>query len=193
MREIEWKVLCELMKNSRLSDRELAIKIGSSQPTVTRARRRLEQNGIIKEYTVIPDFAKLGFGVMALTFSHFASVLNKEEVEEVKKVYRERPKEAKHARVAASLQIVMQERGRGLGYDGVTISFHKDYKSFLEFMKLARQDSYVALKNHEKPYPVLKIDDIDSFLVNLNDEVHYCPLTFSTLAKHLLSMNETKR
>jgi len=48
MREIEWKVLSELMKNSKLSDRELARKLGSSQPTVTRTRRRLEEKGYIK-------------------------------------------------------------------------------------------------------------------------------------------------
>jgi hypothetical protein len=32
MREIEWMVLSELMKNAKISDRELAKKIGSSQP-----------------------------------------------------------------------------------------------------------------------------------------------------------------
>jgi Lrp/AsnC family leucine-responsive transcriptional regulator len=65
MREIEWKVLSELMKNAKISDRELAKKIGSSQPTVTRARRKLEKEGYIREYTVIPNFRKLGIGCHA--------------------------------------------------------------------------------------------------------------------------------
>lgn len=33
MKKIEWKILSELMKNSKISDRELADKIDSSQPT----------------------------------------------------------------------------------------------------------------------------------------------------------------
>jgi DNA-binding Lrp family transcriptional regulator len=48
------------MKNSRKSDRQLARAIGTSQPTVTRIRSRLEKEGYIKEYTMIPDFGKLG-------------------------------------------------------------------------------------------------------------------------------------
>ena len=59
MKEIKWKLLSELMKNSHRSDKELARVIGCSQPTVTRTRRRLEKEGCIREYTVIPDFHKL--------------------------------------------------------------------------------------------------------------------------------------
>lgn len=50
MKKVELKVLSELMKNSKISDRELAKTIGVSQPTVTRARTRLEKNGYIQEY-----------------------------------------------------------------------------------------------------------------------------------------------
>lgn len=52
MKEFELKLISELMKNSRRSDRDLAKAIGSSQPTVTRNRHRLEQQGIIKQYTI---------------------------------------------------------------------------------------------------------------------------------------------
>ena len=63
MRKIEWKLISELMKNSRRSDRDLAKVIGKSQPTVTRTRTRLEKQGYIKEYTMLPDFQKLGFEI----------------------------------------------------------------------------------------------------------------------------------
>jgi DNA-binding Lrp family transcriptional regulator len=43
MRILELKVISELMKNSKLSDRALAKKIGVSQPTITRARRKLQE------------------------------------------------------------------------------------------------------------------------------------------------------
>jgi DNA-binding Lrp family transcriptional regulator len=47
------------MKNSRRSDRELALVLGISQPTVTRLRTRLEKEGIIKEYTMNQTSASL--------------------------------------------------------------------------------------------------------------------------------------
>jgi DNA-binding Lrp family transcriptional regulator len=65
MKKIEWMLLSELVKNSKQSDRELAKKTGASQPTVTRTRTRLEKEGYIKEYTIIPDFSKLGFELMS--------------------------------------------------------------------------------------------------------------------------------
>ena len=71
MREIEWKVLSELMKNSRRSDRELARAMKSSQPTVTKARRKLEKQGYIEEYTMIPHFDKLGYEILAVTFFRY--------------------------------------------------------------------------------------------------------------------------
>jgi DNA-binding Lrp family transcriptional regulator len=43
------------MKNSRRSDRQLAKALGVSQPTVSRTLERLEKQGMIREYTVIPN------------------------------------------------------------------------------------------------------------------------------------------
>ena len=60
IRDIELKILSELMKNARISDRELAKKIGVSQPTVSRIRSRLEKEGYIRGYTVLPNLRKLG-------------------------------------------------------------------------------------------------------------------------------------
>ena len=68
MKDIERRLLSELMKNCRRSDRELAKVLGVSQPTVTRAIHRLQEEGYIKEYTVIPDFSKLGYELMGFTF-----------------------------------------------------------------------------------------------------------------------------
>jgi DNA-binding Lrp family transcriptional regulator len=71
MKDTELKLISELMKNSRRSDRELAKVIDSTQPTVTRMRRKLEKSGIIKEYTMIPDFNKLGYKLCSITLAGF--------------------------------------------------------------------------------------------------------------------------
>jgi DNA-binding Lrp family transcriptional regulator len=62
------RLVSEMLKNSKKSDRELAGILGVSQPTVSRTRVRIE-NDYIKTYTIIPDFEKLGYQIMAFTFS----------------------------------------------------------------------------------------------------------------------------
>ena len=60
-------ILKELIRNSRRSDRELAKAIGASQPTVTRNRRLLAD--YIRSYTIVPEFGKIGYEIMAFTFA----------------------------------------------------------------------------------------------------------------------------
>lgn len=43
MKDVELKLISELLKNSRRSDRELAKTLGVSQPTVSRTLKRLEK------------------------------------------------------------------------------------------------------------------------------------------------------
>ena len=173
MKEVELKLIYELMRNSRRSDRELAKSIGTSQPTVTRIRSKLEKEGYIKEYTMIPDFTKLGYELLAITFLKLKRVLSEEEIEKARKVAKERLKQT-------SLPFFMLERGMGLGYQGVIISFHENYAS------------YLALRDFLREFTFLEISEIESFLVNLKDEVSYVPPTFSLIAKHIKSLNENK-
>ena len=60
-------LLLELLKDSKRSDRELAKVLGLSQPTVSRMRSRLVKEGVIKGFTVVPDFTKIGYEIMAIT------------------------------------------------------------------------------------------------------------------------------
>lgn len=172
LKEIELKLLSELMKNSRRSDRELAKVLGVSQPTVSRTIRKLEEKGIIREYTMIPDFSKTGYHLMALTFAKFHEKLTSEQLEKAKSVAQER--------LAEIGQAILLERGIGLNSNGVVVSLHKDYSSFLELHQWLRQ------------FPFLGSYDVEAFIINLDDEVHYRYLTFSTLANHLLTMNEKR-
>jgi DNA-binding Lrp family transcriptional regulator len=167
MKNLDLKILSELIKDSKTSDRTLAKKIGVSQPTVTRRRARLETTGVIKEYTFVPDFPKLGYHIMAITLFKYGTDVDAKDMaaarEKAKQIVKESP-----------FEMVMAERGIGIDYDGVTISFHRNYGDFAAFREHIR---------HLLPTKAYKVD---SFLVNLDDDVHYRPLTFSTLATHLL-------
>jgi DNA-binding Lrp family transcriptional regulator len=120
MKDTELRRVSELMKNSRRSDKELAKVLGISQPTVTRLRTRLEKEGVIKEYTMIPDFSRLGYTIMALTFIEHRKELDPKEKDEIVRMGVER------ARQEDTTETIMAERGMGLGYDAVVISYQKD-------------------------------------------------------------------
>lgn len=166
MKETEFKVFCELMKNSKRSDRELAKIVGISQPTVTRARRKLEEEGYVREYTLVPDFEKLGFELMAVSFIRYKKGITEEEMKKVNEAARKYEKEHPAA-------FLMAATGRGLGFERVFITFHKNYSSFIEATQRVRQ------------LPFRAVADIDSFLVPLS-ESHYRPFTFSEIAEYLL-------
>ena len=85
MKDSESKVVVELIKNSRRSNRELARAIGMSQPSVTWTRTGLEKRGIIKEYMIVPDYVQLGLTLMFITFTRLKEPISKETLEEVRK------------------------------------------------------------------------------------------------------------
>lgn len=173
MNEFEWKLLSELMRNSRRSDRELASVIGSSQPTVTRIRRRLEKEGYIKEYTMIPDFSKLGVQFLAFTFVQVGRALTLQDAKKVRKFVRERLKDRP--------EIFILERGLGLGYQAVIVSFHENHGSYVKLWEWLRQFAFLEMSGNE------------TFFVALDDKVKYRPLTFSSLAEYLLILSRSEK
>jgi len=65
--EIDVKILRELLSNARLSNRQIAAKVGVSVGTVISRIRRMEREGIIKGYTAILDHEKLGYELTVVT------------------------------------------------------------------------------------------------------------------------------
>lgn len=65
--EIDVRILRELLKNARLSSRQIATKIGVSVGTVISRIRKMEGEGIIKGYTAILDYEKLGYELTVVT------------------------------------------------------------------------------------------------------------------------------
>jgi DNA-binding Lrp family transcriptional regulator len=176
VKEVELKLVSELMKNSRRSDRELAKVIGVSQPTVSRMIKKLEKEGVIKEYTMMPDFTKLEYELMALTFISFKPILGREEADKGRTMVQEQVKESPG-------NIIMLERGIGLNHTGVIISFHKDYSDYTQFIHSFKQASTTQAYVDE---------NVESFLIDLKDKIRYRPLTLLALANHMLRMKEKK-
>ncbi len=66
MEDINNKILNILLENSRLSYRQVAKKIGISVATVMNHVRDMEKEGIIRGYSAVIDYDKLGFDIDVL-------------------------------------------------------------------------------------------------------------------------------
>jgi DNA-binding Lrp family transcriptional regulator len=145
-KDLPQKLLRELLKNSKQSDRDLAKILKVSQPTITRTRHKLEKTGMIQDYTIIPDYRKMGFEILALTFVKMhPGILTPETIDEARK-YAEKFSNA-----------VFASTGEGLSMTGVIISFHKNYTDYHSKLNLLRVDW--------KDFT----EDIQSFVVSLRE------------------------
>lgn len=132
LKTIDYKLLFELMKNSHRSDRQLAKALGVSQPTITRRRSMLEKN-YINGYTIIPKFGKIGFEMASFTFlksnrNHDNGNDKNGNMNKLKSWFEKQP------------NVVLVQDGRGMGWDIITISFHKSYSSYASFMRKQEEE-----------------------------------------------------
>ena len=140
------RLLLELLKDSKRSDRELSKVLDVSQPTVTRMRQRLVKDGVIKDFTVIPDFAKMGFEILALTFVKMRpGALAPETIEEAKKYAAKFP------------NAILSSTGEGLGMNGIVISFHRNFADYHRHLNQMRVDWKDFL------------DDTKSFIISVGE------------------------
>jgi len=172
MTDIELKVIIALIKNSHRSDRELAKTIGVSQATLSRTRTKLEKQGMIKEYTIIPDYLQLGFKLLSIVFTKMKGPLSLEILDDLKKHARDTMSEHPSA-------LILGNTGMGCNADYVAIAFHRDYREYLEFMK------------DIKEFPGANIDETKSFIVDLSEKDQMQPLSFFHLAGYLEKAKES--
>jgi len=154
------RLVNELLKDSKRSDRELAKILQVSQPTVSRMRYALVKEGILREFTAIPDFAKLGYEIMAVTVAKAKATLTPNEQERAKKL------------VLAEPRVIFVASAEGMGRNGIMISLHKDYADFRDFIS--------NLKFNSEGY----MEEVDSMLISLHSDMIVKPLSFSYLAGH---------
>jgi DNA-binding Lrp family transcriptional regulator len=120
------KLLFELIKNSKRSDRDLAKILNISQPTVTRLRKALEKEGI-EQYTVIPNLSYLDFDIVAFTFARTKELVHP-LWEEGRNWAKQQP------------NVVFTSTGQGIDADALMVSVHTDYADFVKFYHVFRRD-----------------------------------------------------
>ncbi len=160
----DYKILFELVKNSKISDRKLSKIVGASQPTVTRKRARLEKEKLI-DYTAVPNMEKLGFEIMAFTFT-----AGKPEAPSSELAARLKSFATKHPNV------IFTSLGRGLGMDKIAISLHQNYSDYANFLKELEE----ALKD--------STTKIDTFIVSLKGDDVVRNITFKFLEDYMKKM-----
>ncbi|MBI4275370.1 MAG: Lrp/AsnC family transcriptional regulator [Rhizobiales bacterium] len=70
---IDWKILDELQHDGRMTNVELARRVGISAPPCLRRVRALEEAGFIKGYRALLDEKQLGFEVSVFAMVHLSS------------------------------------------------------------------------------------------------------------------------
>jgi DNA-binding Lrp family transcriptional regulator len=163
LKPIDYKILWELMKNSRRSDRELARVLHISQPTVTRRRALLERE-LIEGYTAIPKWENLGYEIFAITFVKIrADIASKEKYDATRKKGLQW--------LMNQPNIIMAGACRGIGMDSFMISLHKSYSEYDDFMRNYRLELGEFM------------NDVQSVFVNLAGKELVKPLALRYLAE----------
>lgn len=149
------KLLFELIKNSKRSDRDLAKILSISQPTVTRLRRDLEKEAI-KQYTIIPNLSYMGFDIVAFTFSRSKELVHP--------LWDQAKKWAKD-----QTNVIFISTGQGVDADALMVSVHKNYADFVRFYHTFRRDWGKYL------------EDFKIFLTSITGSITIKPFTFNYL------------
>jgi len=163
MKPLDRKLLFELMKNAKRSDRQLAKLLGVSQPTVSRRRAFVEKE-LIDGYTTVPKWEKLGYEILAITLVKSKSTLaSKEQYVAVRKRGLEW--------LMKQPNIIMSGGCRGMGVNAFMLSVHKSYSDYDEFMYRYRLELADT------------VDDLQTVLVNLAGRELLKPLHLKYLAE----------
>jgi len=127
MKNREKELLFQLLRNSKLSDREIARKLKTSQSTITRTRHKLEHR-FIQSYTIVPNLSKLNIRLIAFTFGSCPTP-DPELMNRIRSFIQDVP------------NVVFAGHGEGLGKTGFIVSFHKDFSDYTEFVRKVRLQS----------------------------------------------------
>ena len=161
IRDVDRRILQELISNSKVSERGLGKKLGISQATVTRRRKMLERE-VIQDYTFIPNWSKLGYEIFAISLIKSKEALaTKEKYDNVRK--------RGEGWLIKQPSILMAGGCQGPGVNAFNISIHRNYAEFDDFIQRFKLEWGEA------------IDDIQIVLINLAGKQVLKPLNFKAL------------
>ncbi|MEA3229729.1 MAG: Lrp/AsnC family transcriptional regulator, partial [archaeon] len=119
----EKQVLSKLIRNGRKTDKQIAKEIGTTQPTVTRIRQKLEKEKYIRQYNASPSFEKIGFNIVVITIMRWKDYSKQKPLADFIK------------NIKNNTSVICFARGNGLsGRTAYFISTHKDMKSYEDFI-----------------------------------------------------------
>ena len=163
LKDIDRRIIFELLRNSKQSDRQLSRKLGVSQATITRKRKILERE-LIEGYTFAPNWEKLGYELFVITFVKIKpGVASKTTYQQV------RERGLKY--LTTQPNILMTAASRGMGMDAFNIGVFKSYADYDEWFKAFRLEMGDL------------VDEIQSVIVNLRGKEVIKPLNFKYLAE----------
>lgn len=160
------ELIFELLKDCNRSDRDFAKVLKVSQPTISRMRKKIVEEKMVLGFSAIPNFYSMGYRLMVITLvknkHNFASTKTREEgFNKVQKWMMSKP------------NVVFCDFCRGMGMNGIMISFHKSYEEFDTFMT----------EHNNKLGSIL--NDTQNIIVNLGEHKVVKPFHFSYLSEDL--------
>ena len=141
--ESRFKILRTIMRRPNASDRTLAKVARVSQPTLSRARNKLEELGVIKRYEVIPDLTALGHEILAVVILSL-------------KVQRFKNELKQDTRVVFAVRTEEQDQC-------LCISVHPDFHDYIQFRDKFPVVNRELIPTRSKPLVEFSFKDIPFF------------------------------
>jgi len=167
LKDLDRKILSELVKNAKTSDRMLAKKVGVSQPTISRRRARLEKEGKLS-YRLLPELGKLGFEIMAFTLLIWKPLNHLELTKDPNYMKRI------HEFISKNPEIVFASSGQGLGMTRLVMTVHRRYSDYVSFRR--------KLESEWGTY----IERLETFIISFKGDQIIRQPTFEHLFNNLL-------
>ena len=144
--ELDIKIIKELRKDSRLSYREIARRLGVAVGTVHSRIKELEKNKIIQRYHVEIDYSKLGYGLAAVIA---LKLKNPARIDELEKKLRKARNVFGLYRVTGQFDLFIAVRFRSAS------ELNNFIENYLIRTATERIDTFIVLKTEKEAHTIL--------------------------------------
>jgi DNA-binding Lrp family transcriptional regulator len=159
----EKEVLSLLLVNSRVTDVDIAKKLGVSPQAIGKIRKNLEEDGVIKNYSIKLDYEKLGVYCFAFIYMDILpKFLQQYTVEEIKNV------------LAKSNHVLLCSKVFSSDYQVIALDgfrSQKELENYIDYLRINLSDLLRVIKVETFSNDSLfKCDDSGIFKKILNNE-----------------------